>query len=130
MPKTSSDSIFHSWNQFVIKLKNEQYDLKKDDSNLFEIDFKKNSSLRNLVKNQLYENGVNSIIYYPIPIHSQIAYKDKKFSRKKLFNSERVCTEVLSLPMFPEISYEEQVYVADNLNKVLKNCVKEIQISA
>ena len=130
LPKTSSDSIFHSWNQFVIKLKNEQYDLKKDDSNLFEIDFKKNSSLRNLVKNQLYENGVNSIIYYPIPIHSQIAYKDKKFSRKKLFNSERVCTEVLSLPMFPEISYEEQFYIVDKLNKSLEKCLNEIQISA
>jgi len=32
--------------------------------------------------------------------------------------------------MFPEISYEEQVYVAKNLNKVLKNCIEEIQISA
>ena len=45
-------------------------------------------------------------------------------------NTERICTEVLSLPMFPEISYEEQVYVAENLNKVLKNCIEEIQISA
>jgi len=32
--------------------------------------------------------------------------------------------------MFPEISYEEQVYVAENLKKVLKNCIEEIQISA
>ena len=82
------------------------------------------------MKQQLFEKGINSIIYYPIPIHAQIAYKNKKFSRKKLINTERICTEVLSLPMFPEISYEEQVYVAENLNKVLKNCIKEIQISA
>jgi len=86
--------------------------------------------LRNLVKQQLFENGINSIIYYPIPIHAQIAYKNKNFSRTKLINTERICTEVLSLPMFPEITYEEQVYVADNLNKVLKNCIEEIQISA
>jgi len=32
--------------------------------------------------------------------------------------------------MFPEISYEEQVYVAENLNNVLKNCIEEIQFSA
>ena len=49
--------------------------------------------------------------------------------RDRLINTERICTEVLSLPMFPEISYEEQVYVADNLNKVLTNCIEEIQIS-
>ena len=130
LPKISSDYISHSWNQFVIKLKNEKYNSNENCPNLFESDHKKYYSLRNLVKFQLYEKGINSIIYYPIPIHSQIAYKDKNFSRKKLINTERVCTEVLSLPMFPEISYEEQVYVANNLNNVLKNCIEELQISA
>ena len=129
-PKISSDSISHSWNQFVIKLRNDKYFLNEDFSNLFDTDYKKYYSLRNLVKQQLFEKGINSIIYYPIPIHAQIAYKNKNFSRTKLINTERICTEVLSLPMFPEISYEEQVYVAENLNKVLKNCLKEIQISA
>ena len=129
-PKICSDSISHSWNQFVIKLRNDKYFLNEDFSNLFDTDCKKYYSLRNLVKQQLFEKGINSIIYYPIPIHAQIAYKNKNFSRTKLINTERICTEVLSLPMFPEISYEEQVYVAENLNKVLKNCIEEIQISA
>ncbi|KGG03871.1 putative pleiotropic regulatory protein [Prochlorococcus marinus str. MIT 9321] len=129
-PIISSDSISHSWNQFVIKLRNDKYFLNEDFSNLFDTDCKKYYSLRNLVKQQLFEKGINSIIYYPIPIHAQIAYKNKNFSRTKLINTERICTEVLSLPMFPEISYEEQVYVAENLNKVLKNCIEEIQISA
>jgi len=129
-PKISSDSISHSWNQFVIKFRNDKYFLNEDISNLFDTDCKKYYSLRNLVKQQLFEKGINSIIYYPIPIHAQIAYKNKNFSRTKLINTERICTEVLSLPMFPEISYEEQVYVAENLNKVLNNCIEEIQISA
>jgi len=129
-PKISSDSISHSWNQFVIKLRNDKYFFNEDFSNLFDTDCKKYFSLRNLVKQQLFEKGINSIIYYPIPIHAQIAYKNKNFSRTKLINTERICTEVLSPPMFPEISYEEQVYVAENLNKVLKNCIEEIQISA
>jgi len=81
-----------------------------------------------LVKKQLFEKGINSIIYYPIPIHAQIAYKNKNFSRTKLINTERICTEVLSLPMFPEISYEEQVYVAENLNKVLESSIKNHSI--
>ena len=65
-----------------------------------------------------------------MPIHAQIAYKNKKISREKLINTERVCTEVLSLPMYPEISYEEQVYVSENLNIILKNCINELQICA
>tara|TARA_B100000902_G_scaffold317338_1_gene308894 strand:+ start:469 stop:1674 length:1206 start_codon:yes stop_codon:yes gene_type:complete len=129
-PKINSDSISHSWNQFVIKLRNDKYFLNDDFSNLFDTDSKKYYSLRNLVKQQLFEKGINSIIYYPIPIHAQIAYKNKNFSRTKLINTERICTEVISLPMFPEICYEEQVYVAENLNKVLKICINEIQISA
>ena len=56
--------------------------------------------------------------------------KTKNFSREKLINTERVCTEVLSLPMYPEISYEEQVYVAENLNIILKSCINELQICA
>ena len=86
--------------------------------------------LKEFGKKQLFEKGINSIIYYPIPIHAQIAYKNKNFSRTKLINTERICTEVLSLPIYPEFSYEEQVYVAENLNRVLKNSIEEIQISA
>ena len=126
LPKINSDSVCHSWNQFVIKLKNEKYNLNEDYSNLFDTNCEKYYSLRNLVKQELFEKGINTIIYYPIPIHSQVAYKDKNFSRKKLINTERVCTEVLSLPMFPEISYEEQVYVAENFNEILKHCIEEI----
>ena len=129
-PKISSDLISHSWNQFVIKLRNDKYFLNEDFSNLFDTDYKKYYSLRNLVKQQLYEKGINSIIYYPIPIHAQIAYKNNNFSREKLINTEKVCTEVLSLPMYPEISYEEQVYVSENLNIILKNCINELQICA
>ena len=86
--------------------------------------------MRNLVKQQLFEKGIISIIYYPIPIHSQVAYKNKNFPRKKLTLTERVCTEVLSLPIFPELSYEEQIYVANNLNSILRDCINKIQISA
>jgi len=130
LPMINFDSISHSWNQFVIKLKNNNYDIANNYSELFETDFNKNNSLRNLLKLRLSEKGINSIIYYPIPIHAQIAYKNKNFSREKLINTERVCTEVLSLPMYPEISYEEQVYVSKNFNIILKKCINELQICA
>jgi len=98
--KISSDSISHSWNQFVIKLRNDKYFVNEDFSNLFDTDCKKYYSLRNLVKQQLFEKGINSIIYYPIPIHAQIAYKNKNFSRTKLVNTERILQKFLVFRFF------------------------------
>ena len=55
---------------------------------------------------------------------------NQNYDRSSLINTEKVCTEVLSLPMFPEITYEEQVYISDSLNSVLEKTIKEVQISA
>ena len=120
-PHFNSDSAFHSWNQFVVRLKNKNFSIQKNYSELFETNCLKNKSLRNYAKDTLLSKGINSIIYYPIPIHAQLAYRNFDFAREKLINTEKVCTEVLSLPMFPEITYEEQSYVADNLNLILKS---------
>ena len=120
LPEINTEFKYHSWNQFVVRLTNKNFSLKNSFSDLFESDFKKNNSLRNLTKNKLHEKGINSIIYYPIPIHAQPAYRNEKFDRDNLVNTERVCTEVLSLPMFPEITYEEQKYIALHLNNMLE----------
>ena len=77
------------------------------------------------IKLSLSEKGINSIIYYPIPIHAQIAYKNAEYDRSSLIHTEKACTEVLSLPMFPEITYDEQIYITDNLNNILKENIKE-----
>ena len=129
-PQSNSDLTFHTWNQFVIRIKNLDFSNKKNYKELFETDLEKNNSLRNSLKYQLSNQGINSIIYYPIPIHAQKAYSEKRINREELINTERICTEVLSLPMFPEISYEEQKYVAKNLNFILRKYDKAIQISA
>ena len=100
----------HSWNQFVIKIKiNNEY-------------FVNSSSLsaRDWLKNKLEELGVNTIIYYPIPIHLQPAYKDKAPSRVSLPVTESICEEVLSLPMFPEITTDEQSYVVSSLKSIIE----------
>ena len=130
LPKDADNMHSHSWNQFVIRLQNNNYSVNKEYLELFETDFKKNNSLRNFLKSRLSEKGINSIIYYPIPIHAQIAYKNFTHDRGSLINTEKVCTEVLSLPMFPEITREEQIYIIDNLNLILNEEIKETQISA
>ncbi len=67
------------------------------------------------------KKGINTIIYYPIPIHSQKAYQNTLYRREELLETEKICTEVLSLPMFPEITYEEQTYVVENLNLIIND---------
>ena len=130
LPETNTESTFNTWNQFVLRIKNRDFAQKTNQFNLFETDFNKNKSLRNFVKKQLLEKGINSIIYYPIPIHAQEAYRKMSFEREELINTEQISTEVLSLPMFPELSYKEQMYIAENLNQILKNYIHNIQISA
>mgnify|MGYP001362744447 CR=1 FL=1 len=130
LPSNADNQNFHSWNQFVIRLENKNYSISKKYSELFETDYKKNNSLRNLLKICLGDKGINSIIYYPIPIHGQLAYQGEKYKRELLINTEKVSTEVLSLPMFPEITYEEQVYITDNLNLIMDKNINNIQISA
>ncbi len=127
LPKDADNNHSHSWNQFVIRLENNNYALNKNHNELFETDFEKDNSLRNLLKYRLSEKGINSIIYYPIPIHAQIAYKNFNYDRTSLINTEKVCTEVLSLPMFPEITYEEQIYITDNLNLILNENMEEVK---
>tara|TARA_B100000674_G_C37209096_1_gene631815 strand:- start:55 stop:234 length:180 start_codon:yes stop_codon:yes gene_type:complete len=59
-----------------------------------------------------------------------LAYKEKVFDKDLLLNTEQLCTEVLSLPMFPEITFEEQLYISEQLNLILKKYNKIAQISA
>jgi dTDP-4-amino-4,6-dideoxygalactose transaminase len=63
---------------------------------------------RDWLKQQLQEAGVTTIIYYPIPIHRQPAYAGLGYGPGSLPVTERLCTEVLSLPIFPELSVEQQ----------------------
>ena len=63
---------------------------------------------RDWLKQQLQDAGVTTIIYYPIPIHRQPAYASLGYAPGSLPITERLCAEVLSLPIFPELSVEQQ----------------------
>ena len=57
---------------------------------------------------ELNAQGVQTGIHYPIPVHLQKAYADPAFKPDDFPHAERAANEVLSLPMFPELT-EEQV---------------------
>lgn len=63
---------------------------------------------RDRVKQQLQKHGVGSTIYYPIPLHLQPIYATLGYQAGQLPIAEQLAQEVLSLPMFPELTIEQQ----------------------
>lgn len=76
------------------------------------------SGKRDDVRDRLQEKGISSMIYYPRPLHLQPVYQHLNYQAGQFPNAETVADEVLSLPMFPELSEEEQ----DRVVYGLKDC--------
>ena len=109
-----NNNIGHSWNQFVIRILDNSFTENK------QVDSEKNSDSQNRdrFKNELQRLGVNTIIYYPIPIHLQPAYKELGYKEGSLPVTEKVCNQVISLPIFPELEFSQQSYVIDTIKKI------------
>jgi dTDP-4-amino-4,6-dideoxygalactose transaminase len=71
---------------------------------------------RDKLQTFLKEKGIHTGIHYPIPIHQQKAFKDLGFGEIELPITEETTPQILSLPMFPELSDEEIKYIADSIN--------------
>jgi dTDP-4-amino-4,6-dideoxygalactose transaminase len=75
---------------------------------------------RDAVKQKLDAgNKTSSMIYYPVPLHLQIAYKDLGMKSGSLPVAEQAAHEVLSLPMYPELTEEQIKTVADAVTSAL-----------
>ncbi|MFE8701704.1 DegT/DnrJ/EryC1/StrS family aminotransferase [Cytobacillus sp. FJAT-54145] len=66
---------------------------------------------RDELQKYLQEQGVSTMIYYPLPLHIQPVFKDLGYKEGDLPISEKAANEALSLPMFPELKTEQQEYV-------------------
>tara|TARA_B100000965_G_scaffold353526_1_gene329428 strand:- start:2003 stop:3172 length:1170 start_codon:yes stop_codon:yes gene_type:complete len=107
-------NVGHSWNQFVIRIMDDSFIKNKKDNSEILLE----SNNRDLFKTELQRLGVNTIIYYPIPIHLQPAYKELGYKKGSLPVTEKVCKEVISLPIFPELKSIQQSYVIDTIKKI------------
>lgn len=72
---------------------------------------------RDTLQAYMQEQGIGTLIHYPQPVHLQPAYADRLAAKGALPHSERAAAEVLSLPMYPELSDEQIELVADAIHR-------------
>lgn len=70
---------------------------------------------RDMLQNFLTENGVQTLIHYPIPPHKQECYKD--WNNLSFPVTEQIHKEELSLPMSPVLTEDEMKYVVEIINR-------------
>jgi dTDP-4-amino-4,6-dideoxygalactose transaminase len=91
-PLGTSPHAHHVYHQYVIRAQ------RRDDLRQF-----------------LADRKIGTEVYYPIPIHLQPAFAYLGYREGDLPESERAAREVLALPMFPELTEDEQQWVVENI---------------
>ena len=75
---------------------------------------------RTKLMSQCKEVGIPTIIYYVKPLHLQTIYKQYPIANEKgLSVCEKLANHVLSLPMHPYLSENEQKYIVENINNII-----------
>ncbi len=92
VPKTNS-SEYHSYQTYVIR-----------------------AEKRDKLKDYLNKNGVEALIHYPIPIHLQ-DIKGEKINKFDLSKTEKYAKQILSLPLYPGLSIDNQKKIVNLIKK-------------
>jgi dTDP-4-amino-4,6-dideoxygalactose transaminase len=74
---------------------------------------------RDEVMRLLGEKGVGSGVHYPVPIHLQEAYRGLGYQQGDFPVAERCATEMISLPMFPELSPSQVSWVSQSVKEAV-----------
>jgi len=74
---------------------------------------------RDALQKHLKENGIDTMVYYPVPLHKMKVFETSHKSFGDLKEAERAVTEVLSLPIEPLQGTETTAYVADAISSFL-----------
>lgn len=88
----------HVWNQYTIRVP---------------------GGRRDSVKAQLAASGIGSEVYYPVPLHMQKCFQSLGYGVGSLPETERAAREVLSLPVFPELTAAELSTVVSRIGAIL-----------
>ncbi len=95
LPQTTRQH-HHVWNQYTIRVLDGQ---------------------RDTLRGYLAKANIGSEIYYPVPLHLQHCFEPLGYQVGSLPETERAASEVLSLPIYPELSEAHQVAVVDHIRR-------------
>lgn len=76
---------------------------------------------RDALKKHLEAAGIPAMVYYPIPLNEQEAFRNIGAIMGSLIETERLCASVLSLPIHTELKEEQQVFITDRVKSFFKS---------
>jgi dTDP-4-amino-4,6-dideoxygalactose transaminase len=77
------------------------------------------TSKRDQLRDYLLRNRISTGLHYPIPLHLQAAYRNLGYKAGDFPVAEKIASEIISLPMYPELTYDQQKEVLDRIKKFL-----------
>jgi dTDP-4-amino-4,6-dideoxygalactose transaminase len=86
---------------------------------LYTVRIEGGATRRDRVKQKLSEAGIATAVYYPTPLHLQPVFAGHSLRRGTLPHAERAAEEVLSLPLYPELTADQIERVAEALKTAL-----------
>jgi len=95
--KDSGDRNHHIYNQYTLRTRS-----------------------RDKLQEYLKEQGVSTAIYYPLPLHLQECFKDLGYLKGDFPEAEKASGSVISLPVYPELTDEQQEYIVEKISGFFK----------
>jgi dTDP-4-amino-4,6-dideoxygalactose transaminase len=90
-PVTLADN-YHVFNQYTLRVKD-----------------------RDGLKQHLDKTGIGNAIYYPLPLHLQECFASLEYGRGDFPVAEKAATDVISIPVFPELTEAEHAEVSETI---------------
>jgi dTDP-4-amino-4,6-dideoxygalactose transaminase len=73
---------------------------------------------REKIKFILEQKGIQTLIHYPIPVHSQVSHKEFSDQSKWLTQTEKCSKEILSIPLYPELADHQIEYIVQEVKTI------------